>query len=108
MKKYFPTFHLGCNPIHEVRNWAYVRKLIRAARRGESIPAIVIDGEIGSGNMLTGTHRAAANDIMIMLGGEALIPVVSLQDMDASEELLEAVANNDYETIDLILDRKIA
>jgi hypothetical protein len=106
MKAYYPTYHLGCNPIHEVRNWAYVRKLIRAARRGEEINPILIEGEIGSGSLLAGTHRAAANDLMMMLGGEPLISVVNMDEIEASEELIEAVENSDYEMIDLIWDRK--
>ncbi len=105
MKAYYPTYHLGCHPIHEVKDWAYVRKLIRAARAGEAINPILIDGEIGSGALLAGTHRAAANDIMVMLGGEALIPVVSLDDIDASSELIEAVESGDFYTIDELWDR---
>lgn len=106
MKKYYPTYHLGCNPIHEVRNWAYVRKLIRAARRGDEINPILIDGTIGNGNLLAGTHRAAANDLMMRMGGDPLIPVVSMDEIEASEELKEAVENSDYEMIDLLWDRR--
>lgn len=106
MKAYFPTYHLGCNPIHAVVSWSYVRKLIRAARKGEVINPILIDGSIGNGNLLAGTHRAAANDLMIMMGGEALIDVVSIQDIEAGEELIEAVENNDYELIDQLWGRK--
>ena len=105
MKKYYPTYHLGCNPIHEVNNWCYVRKLIRAARKGIEITPILIDGEIGNGNLLAGTHRAAANDLMIMLGGDALIDVVRIDDITASIELKEAVDSNDYERIDELWDR---
>ncbi len=105
MKSYYPTHHLGCNPIHEVQNWSYVRKLIRAARKGEDINPILIDGEIGNGTLLAGTHRAAANDIMVMLGGEALIPVISLDEVDASSDLIEAVENSDFGLIDELWDR---
>lgn len=107
-KPYYPTRHLGCNPIHPVRDWAKVRKLVRDARRGAAIPAIVIDGDIGSGNMLNGTHRAAANDLLIMLGGEALIPVIGIEDVetDYPVRLDRAIADLDYEVIDWLLDRK--
>lgn len=105
MRAYYPTHHLGCNPIHEVRDWSYVRKLVRAARRGEDINPILIDGEIGNGYLLAGTHRAAANDIMVMLGGEALIPVVSLCDIEASSDLIEAVEDGDFGRIDELWDR---
>lgn len=105
MTAYYPTYHLGCNPIHEVKSWSYVRKLIRAARNGKSINPILIEGCIGNCNLLAGTHRAAANDLMLMLGGEALIDVVSLDDIEAPQELLDAVLDGDYEAIDKIWDR---
>lgn len=105
MSKYYPTYHLGCNPIHEVRDWTYVRMLVRLARKGVEINPILIEGNIGNGNLLAGTHRAAANDLMIMLGGEPLIDVVSIDDIELSDELREAVENSDYELIDAIWDR---
>ena len=105
MKRYYPTYHLGCNPIHEVRDWRYVRSLIRAARKGDKINPILIEGSIGNGNLLAGTHRAAANDIMMMLGGEPLIKVVSTDEIDVSPELKAAIENSDYSEIDLIWDR---
>lgn len=105
MTDYYPTLHLGCNPIHEVKDWLKVRNLIRAARRGDAIPPIVIDGQIGGGNMLNGTHRAAANDLMIKLGGDPLIPVVSLDEIEVSDELQDAIDNLDYERIDYLLDQ---
>lgn len=104
-KNYYPTYHHGCNPIHPVKDWAYVRHLIRAARHGTVIPPILIDGQIRSGTMLNGTHRSAANDILVRLGQEPLIPVVSLDEIDVTDELAEAVEQLDYETIDLLLDR---
>ena len=107
-KDYYPTYHLGCNPIHAVKDWAKVRKLIRDARSGADIPPILIDGPQHGGNMLTGTHRAAANDIIMMLGGQPLISVVTLDDIAASEELIAAVEESDYGRIDDLLDRKPA
>ena len=38
METYYPQYHLGCNPIHPVISWSKVRKLIRDARRGDSLP----------------------------------------------------------------------
>lgn len=93
----------GCNPIHEVRDWCKVRSLIRSARRGDAIPAILIDAK--DGNMLTGTHRAAANCIMRKLGEDELIDVVTVAEIDVSDDLQEAIDNLDYERIDDILDR---
>lgn len=106
MKKYYPTMTTGCNPIHPVTNWAYVRKLIRAARSGADINPILIEGSIGNGSLLAGTHRAAANDLMVLLGGEALIPVVSLDEIEISDDLQAALDDCDYEMIDQIWDRK--
>ena len=94
----------GCNPIHEVRDWLKVRNLIRSARRGDAIPAILIDAK--DGNMLTGTHRAAANHILRKLGqDEFFISVVTLAEIDADQDLQDAVDNLDYERIDELLDR---
>ena len=105
MKPYYPTYHHGCNPIHEVKDWAYVRKLVRAARRGETINPILIEGSIGNGSLLAGTHRSAANDLMMKLGGEPLIDVVSIDDIEISDELREAIENSDFDMIDQIWDR---
>ena len=106
MREYYPTRTLGCNPIHEVRNWMYVRQIMRAALAGETINPILIEGPIGNGNLLAGTHRAAANDLLDMLGKDARVPVVDLNDIidDVPEELLDAIEAGDYETIDAIWD----
>lgn len=102
-KQLYPST-MGCNPIHEVRDWLKVRNLIRAALRGDAIPPIIIDAQ--DGNMLTGTHRAAANYLMRKLGREDhLIDTVTVDMMDVSEELQEAIDNLDYETIDYLVDQ---
>ena len=61
----------------------------------------------GNGSLLAGTHRTAANDIMVMLGGGALIPVVSLDEVEISDDLQAALDDCDYEMIDQIWDRKM-
>ena len=106
-RKYFPTGDLGANPIHEVRDWCYARRLARACLRGEAITPILIDGTRYNCNLLTGTHRAAANDILNRLGHDARIDHISLQDLDEEEhaELYEAAAEQDFERIDKIWDR---
>lgn len=74
-----------------------MRKLIRDARRGDKIPPILIDGEVRNGRMLTGTHRSAANDIMAMLGDyDHLISIITLDDIEVSDDLQEAIENDDY------------
>jgi hypothetical protein len=107
-KDYYPTYYLGCNTIHPVMDWSYVRKFIRAAKKGDNIPPILIEGSSGNGNLLAGTHRAAANDIMAMLDfdEDIMIPIVSIDDFDKiPEELQAAIENNDYEEIDRLWDR---
>ena len=102
---YYPTYWSGCNPIHEVHDWCKVRKLIRDARKGDPIPPILVES-LGNGNLLTGTHRAAANDIVEMLGGEALIPAQELEELpeDIQAEIMMAIDNNQDDYIDDILE----
>jgi hypothetical protein len=108
---YYPTKHSGCEPIHPVKNWCKVRAIIRAARRGENIPSILIDGDVGNGSLLTGTHRAAANDIMLMLSERNCsdldtIPFISyvalddVDDDDLRDQMADAIDDNDYEHLD--------
>ena len=108
--KYYPTYWSGCNPIHEVTSWSLVRQLVRAAWRGEKIPPILIDGQLHNGNLLNGTHRAAANDILMMLAERhgTPMPLIAYEIYDAdmaSDELQKAVDACDYERIDDLLDR---
>lgn len=91
----------GYNGIHEVQDWCKVRRLARAALAGVEVNPILVDGE----NLLAGTHRAAANDLLEMLGHDRLIDVVEFEDIEADEELIEAVMDLDYEAIDEIWDR---
>lgn len=113
LNNYYPGKSIRCEAIHKVRDWSYVRKLIRAAKKGEEIPPILVWGQIGSGQLLNGTHRCAANDIMKDLGYDEclMIPVVTINDLDDlsdhpfSDELKEAIKDSDYERIDNILDR---
>lgn len=103
---YFPSLWSGCKPIHEVRDWCKVRKLIRDARKGIKIKPILIDGDIGNGNLLTGTHRSAANDIMMMLGEEdSLISFITLDDVKVTKKLKKAIEEDDFETINEMFDK---
>jgi hypothetical protein len=105
---FYPT---SVNPIHPVNDWCKVRKLIRDARRGFAIPAFIVDGE----NLITGTHRCAANDIMIRLYEHrdmspkpCLIDSVQFADMDLDDETreraIEAMENDDYSALDGMFD----
>jgi hypothetical protein len=60
IKDYYPK---NVIPIHEVQDWSKVRGIVRALKRGEEIPPIVTEGD----QLLTGTHRSAANDLIDML-----------------------------------------
>jgi len=101
---YFPGTSIGANPIHEVVSWSKVRSIIRAVRRGDDVPAFVIDGEDGNCNLITGTHRCAANDLLEMLGDHRRVDFVTLDEIVVSDELAEAIANSDYSTIQWLLD----
>ena len=88
---YEPTEYI---PIHEVRDWCYVRKIIRAARRGEHIPGFVVY----AGSLLTGTHRCAANEIMQLLYNgrrmspePVLIEAIDLDDLDLDPRIREKI-----------------
>lgn len=106
-RKFYPK---GYNPIHEVNDWCYVRQIIRAARRGDSIPAFVVDSE----NLLTGTHRCAANNIMEMLyearsmsPKPSLIDAVQFDDLDMDDDtrdaIIEAMEYRNYDIVDELL-----
>ena len=106
MSAYFPGSSIGANPIHEVLSWSKVRSIIRAVRRGDDVPSFVIDGVEGSCNLITGTHRCAANDILEMLGDKRRVEFVTLEEINASEELIEAIQNEDYATVQWLLDEQ--
>ena len=53
-----------------------------------AVPAYAVDGD----NLLSGTHRAAANDIMEMLGEPRRIPVIDVDDYPDGAEDLRALA----------------
>jgi len=110
-KAYYPS---GYNPIHQVYSWSKVRRLVRAALAGKEIPPMLIAGGSG-GNLLAGTHRSAANDLLYHAGYDRLIDAVELEDVladptayglsdDESHLLADAVENGDYREIDAIWD----
>ena len=106
MNAYFPGSSIGANPIHEVLCWTKVRSIIRAVRRGDDVPAFVIDGVEGNCNLVTGTHRCAANDLLEMLGDNRRVDFVTFDEIDASDDLLEAIENQDYSTVQWLLDEQ--
>jgi hypothetical protein len=105
---YYPTGYNGCNPIHEVKNWDYVDQLITDLKNGDKITPILIDGPLHGGNMLTGTHRSAVNDVMQYVGNyNLIIPVISLQDLSGQlyDDIMDALDNGNYDTVDILCDR---
>ena len=111
-KYYYPT---GGNPIHEVRDWAKVRRFVRMALRGDTIPPILTDGSYGNCTFLTGTHRAAANDILNMLGHKMRIQTIDIHDLRDSDDipdgidldaLWSAYEDDDYRELDLLWDQQ--
>ena len=108
-KQYYPSI-AGCNPIHAVTDWCKVRRIMRAARSNMPIPDVLVDGK--NGNMLTGTHRAAAREILIELGDDAAAknidwttPDQLTMSAETAEELSEAIDASDFERIDSLVDR---
>lgn len=98
-RNYYPK---NCNPIHEVRSWSYVRKIVRAVRHGEDIPPYLMDGE----TLLSGTHRAAANDLLEMLDDDRRVESIQLGELPESlqDKINDDVSRDDYEDIDSYLD----
>jgi hypothetical protein len=109
-KDFYPSID-GHNPLHAVMDWAKVRRLMHAARRGEDIPPILVDAYT-NGNMLTGTHRAAAKKILTKLGDDVAasrIGTITPDDLDLSDDvremLNEAIDNSDFGLINELIDR---
>ena len=110
-KKYYPNYWSGCNPPHHVKDWSLVRSLIRACKNGkaDTIPPIYIEGTLGNGNLITGTHRAAANDIITMLNERndvqiELISWINVNNYLTQEQFLEVIEQDDpQESIDSII-----
>lgn len=97
---YYPK---GLNPIHPVNDWLKVRRIARAAIRGEQITPMLVDGE----NLLAGTHRAAANDLLEHMGHGRLIEAEDLEDIeneDLKNAILAALEEDDYHEINSIWD----
>ena len=94
-------------PIHEVKDWEKVERIVKSALDGNEVQPFLIDGNPGNGNLLTGTHRAAANDILRDLG-ETEIPFVSLDDLppQARNRINEYVEVEDFRShgIDDVFD----
>lgn len=112
-KNYYPSS--GLNPIHEVHDWSKVRALARAAIRGDHVPGYLYEGQPNNGNLLAGTHRAAANELLDMLGYRKRIDHASIDDVmddpasygltqSDADNLRDAVAYADYGEIDNIWD----
>ena len=109
-QNYYPKID---GAIHPVNSWAYVRSILRALRRGETIPPILCESD-GAG-LLAGTHRAAANDLAAALGYSQRIEIVNLVDLDEDDprrvEIQKVIEDDsyggvvDYERIDQIWDR---
>lgn len=106
----------GLNPIHEVHNWAKVRSMARKAINGEHVPGYLYDGLNGNGNLIAGTHRAAANELLDILGYGKRIKSANINDvLDEPEayglsarnadRLRQAAEDGDYRLIDEIWDQ---
>lgn len=91
------------NPIHEVTDFNKMRQFMRKAIKGEEVPPILTDGE----NLLAGTHRASANDVLHDLGYKVQIPSIDISeitDKNLKEKLLILAEDGDFRTIQEIWD----
>ena len=100
IKDYYPK---NVNPIHEVRDWSKVRSMIRSSVKGEDVPPIIRDGD----NLLTGTHRSAANDVIDMLiergslpKNTRKIPVEKFDPESVPDWVKRDLENDDFRNID--------
>ena len=117
MSRYYPTAY-GNNPIHPVMDWDKVASIMQAAIDGVDVPHILIDGrwdsnQVTDGNMITGTHRAAAHELLIDAGmddvasrieTDCIWDAIGRLEGSVAEEARDAMANNDYEAINNIFD----
>ena len=101
IEKYKEFYPRGVNPIHEVNDWCHVRRLMRAAINGVKVNPILVDGE----NLLAGTHRMAANNLLSMLDIDAKIRVWDISDVELSDDLQAAIDDLDFSRIDELWDR---
>ena len=96
-KAYYPY---GATPIHEVMDWCAVRRLIRDRKNGAKIPPVLIDGALNQGNLLAGTHRMAANDLIRELGIKCEpIDWVDIDDIEIPEDMQWAIDALDFGAI---------
>lgn len=98
---------MNCNEIHPVRSFAKVRAIARAVRRGESIMPYVIDGIPGNCNLITGTHRQAANMLLERMGDKRRVPFVALDDLadhPAMAEIANLIEDGDFAEINFLVD----
>jgi hypothetical protein len=109
LKQVYLPADKNCHPIHPVQDWLKVRNIIRALRRGETLPPIMVWGSRAM--QLSGVHRSAANYILEALGDDRRIAVVDFDDLSLSPELDEAIIDaaesEDFETLDRLCDQAV-
>lgn len=115
-RHYYPNN--GLTPLHDVTDWSYARKIARAAINGDTITPILYEGLPNNGNLLAGTHRSAANEILEFMGHRnKIIEKVEINDVlndplsygltkSDAQQLRNAIQDGDYELIDKIWDRR--
>jgi hypothetical protein len=100
----------GWSVPNPVEDWAKVRRIARAAERGDEVNPILYEND----TILAGTHRASANELLDTLGRKGgRVDTVSLDDVmadpasfgltrQASRRLRSAVAEGDFDDVDWI------
>ena len=84
----------GIHPIHPVRDWGKVRRFTREVEAGADYTPILTDGD----ELLTGTHRWVANELLKRRGSPYRIPVVELQLLpeDVRHGIEDSLCYRDY------------
>ena len=107
-----PYYPYGWNPpgfdqSPGVTNWGLVKHLVGVVLRGEEVDPFLADGEFGNGNLLTGVHRATANDVLTELGDKRRIDYIQVEDLPPNlrEQVMEYLETDDTDAIHDLLDR---
>ncbi|TXH16361.1 MAG: hypothetical protein E6R03_05610 [Hyphomicrobiaceae bacterium] len=97
MKTYYPHTY---NPIHEVKNWCTIRKMMRTLKNGGELPTVYT----ANGGLLTGTHRVSAAQILSQITGENWESYLTIEDLTHKlDSVDDDIWSNDLDDVVSIL-----
>lgn len=105
LPKYHFSNYKGIGPLHEIRDWSKVKRLVRAVERGERVTPYILDDRLTMAH--TGTHRLTANELLARRGKtKRRIRGIAFSDLKRKyQNSLENVwdgAENDWDFEDLL------